>query len=107
ECVHQLGAVHHRRHRAERQAAEIDVRAREDHPDAAIGERVGDLDDAVVEELRLVHGDDLRGGADALYDVGGAVNGLGLDGDVVVRGDVVEPGITGVEVGLEDLDLVY
>src|SRR6266511_4143558 len=51
-------------------------------------ELVGDLDDAVVEELCLVDRDDLRGRADALHDLGGAVHGLGLDGDAVVRGDV-------------------
>src|SRR5256885_6357518 len=61
---------------------------------------------AVVEELRLVDGDDLRGRSDALHDFAGAVHGLGLDGDAVVRRDVVEPGVAGVEVGLEDLDLL-
>ena len=58
-----FGRGHQRRHRAEGFAGVVHVESRDDDPHAAVGQLAADLDDAVVEELRLVDAHDV--------DVGG------------------------------------
>ena len=54
-----FGDRHQVSHHAERFAAKVGVGAGEDHAHAALGEMRGDFDDAHVEELRFVDGDDI------------------------------------------------
>src|ERR1051325_4927549 len=93
ELVDHLGDAHQRRHRAEGEAPEVDVGAGQDDPHARVRQPVGDVDDAVVEELCFVDGDDLRGVAQPARDLVGGVDRLGFDRDAVVRGDGEETGI--------------
>src|SRR5439155_22728555 len=58
ELVHHFGDAHECRHWTERQPPEIDVRPRENDAHTPVGETVRQVDNAVVEELGLVHGDD-------------------------------------------------
>ena len=62
---------HELAHRAERLAAEIGVRAGQDHAHAAARERRGDSDDVRIQKLGLVDGDELRLGPDQAEDLGG------------------------------------
>ena len=72
-------------------------------PDAALREQGGRGDELVPEELGLVDRDDLRAGAHLTQDLGGRVDGRGLEGGAIVTGDVVDAGVAAVEVGLEHL----
>ena len=93
ELVYDLSDAHQDGHRAKGQAAEVDVRPGEDHPDTPIGEAVRQIDDPVVEELGLVHGDDLGAVTEPAGDLFGRVHRLGFDGHAVMRRDGKEPGV--------------
>src|SRR5437016_11332793 len=69
ELVHHFGDAHECRHWTERQPPEIDVGARENHAHAPVGEAVRQVDNAVVEELGLVHSDDFCAVAQAARDL--------------------------------------
>src|SRR6266852_5777884 len=69
ELVDDLGDAHEDWHRTERQAPEIEVGARENDAYSPVGEPVRKIDDAVVQELRLVDGDDFGGVAEPARDL--------------------------------------
>src|SRR6267378_1898913 len=69
ELVDDLGDAHEDWHRTERQAPEIDIGAREYDAHAPVGEPVRQIDDAVVQELGLVDGDDFGAVAEAARDL--------------------------------------
>ena len=52
--VDELGEREERRHRTERPAHEVLIEPGDDHAHAAVGELGGEIDQPVVEELRLV-----------------------------------------------------
>src|SRR5689334_6203667 len=58
----------------------------------------------MVEELRLVDGDDVRHWIDLLPDLRGGIGGDSLDCSTIVAGDRVDPRIAGVEMRFENLD---
>ena len=60
QLVDELGVREELGHRPERQAPEILVEARDDDPDAALGEVERARDDALTEELSLVDTDDVE-----------------------------------------------
>src|SRR5260370_30996404 len=92
ELVDDLGDTHEGRHGAEGQATEGDLASGEDHAYAVVGEPVRQVDDAIVEELALVHGDDFRAALPPPGNLFGGIDPLGFDRDPVVRGDGEEPG---------------
>src|SRR6267143_507765 len=71
EFVDHLGDAHEGRHRTERQPPEVDVGAGENDAYPPVGEAVRQIDDAIVEELCLVDGDDFCGVAEAARDLFG------------------------------------
>src|SRR5882762_9649073 len=93
ELVHHLGDAHKRRHGTERLTAEIDIGAGENHPHPPIGEPVRQVDDAVVQELGFVDGDDFRGVAQPARDLFGGIDRLRLDRHAIVRGHREQPGV--------------
>ena len=58
------------RHGAEWLAAKVGIEARQDDSPSTGRERRHDIDDATIQELRFVDGDDLGRGVDALRDLG-------------------------------------
>src|SRR5438445_7122889 len=69
ELVDDLGDAHEDWHRTERQAPEIDVGACENDAHSPVGQPVRQIDDAVVQELSLVDGDDFGAVAEAARDL--------------------------------------
>src|SRR5213075_2465601 len=84
ELVDDLGDAHEGGHRTERKTPEIDVGPGQNHADPRVGEPVGDVYDAVVQELRFVHGDDFGVVAKPAGYLVGGINWLGFDSDAVV-----------------------
>jgi len=99
-----FGRGHQRRHRAEGLAGVVHVESRDDDPHAAVGQLAADLDDAVVEELRLVDAHDIDVGGHQ-QDVPGRVDRRGADGVGVVRDDLLFR-IAHVDAGFEDFNLL-
>ena len=98
--LHVLGDRHQARHGPERLAEEVGVEAGHDDAYAAVGQRLAHVDERVVEELGLVHADDLHVRGD-LEHVGGVADGGG--GDLMeVVGDDFDVGVALVHAGLED-----
>jgi len=104
QLVDPLRARQEQPHGTEGLAAEVHVGAGDNDPHAGIGQRVRDLADAVVQELGLVDGDDLRVRAHLLGDLHGVGHGLGVDLAAVVGRDAELAAVAVVEVGLEELN---
>src|SRR2546425_2406769 len=93
KLVHDLSDAHERRHGAERESTKVYVCARQDHAHALIGKTVGEIDDAVVEKLRLIDRQHFRLLPKPAADFLGGIDGLRFYGDAIVRGDGVESGV--------------
>jgi hypothetical protein len=84
-----LGDGHELGHRREGAAEVVLIEPRGDDTQAAVREPVADLDDASIEELRLVDGDDVRLGEDALLEAHARRDGDGLDAHGLVADDAM------------------
>src|SRR2546425_12630773 len=73
---------------------------------SAVGQCVGDRHDAAVQELCLVDRDDLGVGPHLPHDLVGRIHGLRIDRQAVVTRHRIQPGVAGIEVGLENLNLL-
>src|SRR4051794_15043167 len=105
EFVDHLGYRHELTHRAERLAGEVGVGPRQYRPNAPGSQTGGHVQDLPIQELRFVNGDNLGIGTNQAEDLGRGIDWTGLELPAVVTGDAVQPGITSIEVGFEDLHL--
>ena len=98
-----FGRGHQGRHRAERLAEVVHVKARNDDAHTALGQLPGHVDDCIVEELRLVdaHHVDAFG---ALENGPRRIDRLGENRVALVRDDLLL-GIAGVNLGLVYLNV--
>ena len=94
-----------RRHRPERPAHEVLIEAGDDHAHAAIGERGGELDQPVVEELRLVDAHHLHVAAERGRELAAVAHGVRRHLAQVARHHALGT-MTAVGGGLEHLDLL-
>ena len=99
-----FGDGHQTGHRAEGLPEKVGVQAGDDDADAAVGERLGDFNDAFVKKLGFVDTDDLHVGGDVQHPGRrldrGARDGRGVMGyDIEVR-------ITLIDGRLENLDFL-
>ena len=105
QFIHLLGLRRERGHGAEGLAAEVGIETRHDHPHALVGQPIHNCDDLRIQELRLVDGHhggivlQLRPDVGGLLDGDGVEFGSGMRHDLGLRIAVVDP-------GLEDLDLL-
>ena len=97
-----LRRCHQRGHRAERLSGVVHVQTRDDHAHAVVGQPAAHVDDAFVEELRLVDAHHVDVGGHQ-QDVLRRLDGGGADGVRVVRHDLLL-GIAHVDPGFENLD---
>ena len=103
--VDELGEREQRRHRAERTAEEVLIEAGDDDAHASIGELGGEIDQAFVEELRLVDADHLYLGQQRGAQLPAVANRKRGDLPQVTRDDALGP-VADVGGRLEDLDLL-
>lgn len=98
---------HQLSHGTERTTAEVHVRACKNYPSALICQGAGDTYDAVVQKLDFVNRHDTHIGmkGNSLHDFPAVPYRDGLDLPSVVRGELLNPSVTVVEVRLENPDL--
>jgi len=90
---------------AERQAAEIHVDPGQHDPHPRSASRLPPHD-AVVQELHFVDRDHFGPGPHDAQDPVRGIHGLGFHRTAIVRAHGVEPGVAGIEMRLEDLDVL-
>src|SRR2546426_1138418 len=106
ELVDDLSDGEERGHRAERQAAEIHVNPGQHDPYPPVGEPVCGRHDTVVQELHFVDRDHFGLGPHGAEDPLRGIHRLGFHRAAVVRAHRVEPGVAGIEMRLEDLNVL-
>ena len=104
QLVDPLRARQEQSHGTKGLAAEVHVGAGHDDPHPGVRQRIGNLADAVVQELGLVDGDDLGRRANLFGDLHRVGHGLGVDLPAVVGRDTELAAVAVVEVGLEELN---